>query len=247
MVERLADFRGGSTGSSRTADLTDNVACMKTPATATAGALRGDRGSTDARARPMLDESEFLSPYGIRALSRIHKDHPTMPVDGQVTGSTTSRRVLDRPVRRQLELARPIWFPVNFLLVEALQKFHHYFGDSVPVECPTGSGTMLTLAEVATELSQRLSRIFLRDATGRRPVFGGIERFQQDPHWRDYVPFHEYFHGDDGRGVGASHQTGWTAWSPSCCSRAARPTLEPAAASQEAGRGGIASDVPGFR
>ena len=105
----------------------------------------------------------------------------------------------------------PAWCPVNFLLVEALQKFHHYFGDRLRVECPTGSGTMLTLEEVATELSLRLSRIFLRDDRGRRAVFGGIDRFQHDPHWRDYLPFHEYFHGDDGRGVGASHQTGWTA------------------------------------
>ena len=99
---------------------------------------------------------------------------------------------------------------MNYLLIESLQKFHHYFGDDVKVECPTGSGQMLTLAEVATELSRRLSCVFLRDASGRRPVFGDVERFQQDPNWRDLVPFHEYFHGDTGRGVGASHQTGWT-------------------------------------
>jgi hypothetical protein len=96
-------------------------------------------------------------------------------------------------------------------MVESLQKYHHYFGDTVKVECPTGSGRMLTLGEVATELSQRLSRLFLRDGDGRRPVFGDVARFQNDPHWRDYVPFHEYFHGDTGRGAGASHQTGWTA------------------------------------
>ena len=101
-------------------------------------------------------------------------------------------------------------FRSNFLLIESLQKFHHYFGDDVKVECPTGSGRMLTLAEVATELSRRLSCLFLRDRDGRRPVFGDVERFQQDPNWRDLVPFHEYFHGDTGRGVGASHQTGWT-------------------------------------
>ena len=99
---------------------------------------------------------------------------------------------------------------MNYLLVEALQKFHHYFGDDLKVECPTGSGQMMTLGEVAAELSRRLSRIFLRDDDGRRPVFGDVARFQQDPHWRDYVPFHEYFHGDTGQGVGASHQTGWT-------------------------------------
>ena len=104
----------------------------------------------------------------------------------------------------------PIWFPVNYLLIESLQKFHHYLGDSFRVECPTGSGKMLNLAEVASELSRRLSAIFLRDERGRRPVFGREEKLQRDPHFRDYVPFHEYFHGDDGSGVGASHQTGWT-------------------------------------
>jgi hypothetical protein len=113
-------------------------------------------------------------------------------------------------VRRQFELARSDPFPVNYLLIESLQKFHHYLGPSFRVECPTGSGRMMTLAEVAAELSRRLSRIFLRDEDGRRPVFGDIQRFQRDPHWRDYLPFHEYFHGDNGRGVGASHQTGWT-------------------------------------
>jgi hypothetical protein len=161
----------------------------------------------------VFDESEFLSPYGIRALSRVHHEHPyLLTVDGQV------HRVDYEPGESTTGLfggnsnwRGPIWFPVNFLLVEALQKFHHYFGDTVRVECPTGSGTMLTLDEVATELSRRLSRIFLRDESGRRPVFGDVARFQHDPHWRDYVPFHEYFHGDDGHGVGAAHQTGWTA------------------------------------
>jgi hypothetical protein len=161
----------------------------------------------------MLDEREFLSPYGIRALSRVHKDAPyLLPLDGQV------HRVDYEPGESSTGLfggnsnwRGPVWFPVNFLLVEALQKFHHYFGDTVRVECPTGSGTMLTLNEVAAELSRRLSRLFLRDEAGRRPVFGGADRFQDDPHWRDYIPFHEYFHGDDGHGLGASHQTGWTA------------------------------------
>jgi hypothetical protein len=105
----------------------------------------------------------------------------------------------------------PVWFPLNFLLVEALQKFHHYFGDEYRVECPTGSGQMLTLAEVATELSRRLTRIFLNDQEGRRPVFGTSELFQTDPNWHDLIPFHEYFNGDTGAAVGASHQTGWTA------------------------------------
>jgi hypothetical protein len=104
----------------------------------------------------------------------------------------------------------PVWFPVNFLLIESLQKFHHYLGDSFQVEFPTGSGRQLNLAEVARELSRRLSSIFLRDQDGRRPAFGGSARQQRDPHFRDYLLFHEYFDGDDGSGVGASHQTGWT-------------------------------------
>jgi hypothetical protein len=104
----------------------------------------------------------------------------------------------------------PIWFPVNFLIVESLQRFHHYLGPDFKVECPTGSGTWMTLADVGAELSRRLSRLFLRDADGRRPVHGVHERFQNDPHWRDLILFYEYFHGDNGRGVGASHQTGWT-------------------------------------
>ena len=104
----------------------------------------------------------------------------------------------------------PVWFPMNFLLVESLQKFHHYLGNSFKVEFPTGSGNMKTLWEVAGEISRRLTSIFLRDDRGRRPVFGSVEMFQSDPHWRDYLPFYEYFHGDTGAGLGASHQTGWT-------------------------------------
>jgi hypothetical protein len=104
----------------------------------------------------------------------------------------------------------PIWFPVNYLLVESLQKFHHYLGDDFRVEFPTGSGKMMTLWEVAGELSRRMTNIFLQDERGRRPVFGNLEKFQTDPHWRDLILFHEYFHGDSGAGVGASHQTGWT-------------------------------------
>jgi hypothetical protein len=104
----------------------------------------------------------------------------------------------------------PIWFPVNYLIIESLQKFHHYLGDEYKVECPTGSGQLMNLGEVAAELSKRLTRIFLRDSNGRRPVFGGIEKFQTDPNWNDLILFHEYFHGDNGRGIGANHQTGWT-------------------------------------
>jgi hypothetical protein len=104
-----------------------------------------------------------------------------------------------------------VWFPVNFLLIESLQKFNHYFGDDVQVEFPTGSGKKMPLGEIACELSRRLSRLFLRDAHGRRPVFGGTEKFQTDPHFRDHILFYEYFHADNGAGLGASHQTGWTA------------------------------------
>jgi hypothetical protein len=104
----------------------------------------------------------------------------------------------------------PIWFPVNYLIIESLEKFHHYYGDDFKVECPTGSDRYLTIGEVAEELSRRLCRIFLKDETGKRPVFGLYPRMQEDPHFRDYLHFYEYFHGDSGRGVGASHQTGWT-------------------------------------
>jgi len=162
--------------------------------------------------RFMLDENEFLSPYGIRAISRFHKNHPyVLPVNG------TEHRVDYEPAESSTGLfggnsnwRGPIWFPLNYLLIESLQKFHHYLGEDFKVECPTGSGQMMTLWEVAAEISQRLSRIFLRDANGRRPVFGATEKFQTDANWRDLVPFHEYFHGDNGAGVGASHQTGWT-------------------------------------
>jgi hypothetical protein len=162
--------------------------------------------------RYMLDEREFLSPFGIRALSAIHRDRPyTLDVNGH------EHRVDYEPAESSTGLfggnsnwRGPIWFPVNFLLVESLQKFHRYLGDGFTVECPTGSGRMLTLAEVAAEISRRLCRIFLKDETGRRPVYGEDERFQHDPHWNSLVPFHEYFHGDTGAGVGASHQTGWT-------------------------------------
>jgi hypothetical protein len=161
----------------------------------------------------MLDESEFLSPYGVRALSRRHLDQPySLVVDGH------EHRVTYEPAESSTGLfggnsnwRGPVWFPVNFLLVESLQKFHHYLGDSFTVECPTGSGHMLTLWQVADELSKRLTSIFLTDARGRRPVFGDQAMFQTDPHWRELVPFHEYFNGDTGAGVGASHQTGWTA------------------------------------
>lgn len=161
----------------------------------------------------LLDESEFLSPYGIRSLSSYHEAHPFVfnwdnsqyQVDYEPAESTTDQFGGNSNWRG------PIWFPLNYLLIESLQKFHHYFGDDFKVECPTGSGVMLNLWEVATELSQRLIRIFLRNDQAQRPVYGGTAKFQQDAYWKDLILFYEYFHGDNGAGLGASHQTGWTA------------------------------------
>jgi hypothetical protein len=160
----------------------------------------------------MLDAAEFLAPYGVRALSRYHLDHPyLLNVDG------TTHRVGYEPAESRSGLfggnsnwRGPIWFPMNYLLIEALQKFHHYYGAELRVECPTGSGKQKDLWQVAVEISRRLVRIFLRGNDGRRPVAGGLETFQSDPHWRDLIFFHEYFHGDTGAGLGANHQTGWT-------------------------------------
>jgi hypothetical protein len=194
-------------------DLTENVACMRTPGNAERRLLSiVNRDQLRSVLRFMLDENEFLSPFGIRAISRFHRDHPYIL---QVNG--TQHRVDYEPAESTTGLfggnsnwRGPIWFPLNYLLVESLQKFHHYLGADFKVECPTGSGQMMTLWEVAAEISRRLSRIFLQDAQGRRPVFGATEKFQTDPNWRDLIPFHEYFHGDNGMGIGASHQTGWT-------------------------------------
>jgi hypothetical protein len=160
----------------------------------------------------MLDPEEFFSDYGVRALSRYHLEHPyELHVDGM------THAVHYEPAESSTGLfggnsnwRGPIWFPINYLLVEAVQKFHHYYGDDFLVECPTGSDQKLTLWQIAAEHSRRLASIFLRGPDGRRPVLGDDGYTQTDPHWRDYVPFHEYFHGDTGRGVGASHQTGWT-------------------------------------
>ena len=162
--------------------------------------------------RFMLDEAEFLSPHGVRALSRYHRDHPyVLRLDGM------DHRVDYEPGESSSGLfggnsnwRGPVWFPMNYLLIESLQKFHHFYGDTLKVPFPTGSTATLSLWQVATELSRRLTRIFLRGPDGRRPVYGGTEKFQRDPHWRDLVLFYEYFHGDNGAGIGASHQTGWT-------------------------------------
>jgi hypothetical protein len=160
----------------------------------------------------MLDETRFLSDYGVRSLSRWQLDQPYMfDCEGR------SYTVKYEPGESESNLfggnsnwRGPIWFPINYLLIESLQKFHHYYGDDFKIEYPTGSGTMITIRQVADELSRRLTRIFQRDADGRRPVFGQNAKLQNDPHFRDHVLFHEYFHGDNGRGLGAAHQTGWT-------------------------------------
>lgn len=161
----------------------------------------------------LLNEQEFLSLYGIRSMSKIHQDHPyvshtnshTYHVDYEPAESTVP------DFGGNSNWRGPIWFPLNYLIIESLQKYHYFFGDSYTVECPTGSDQRLSLWEVAGELAHRLMRIFLQDAQGRRPINGGIHQFQQDPYWQNLIQFHEYFHGDNGAGLGASHQTGWTA------------------------------------
>jgi hypothetical protein len=163
--------------------------------------------------RYVLDESEFLSSHGIRALSRVYGDRPyRFSIGGQEyrvaydAGESTSGLFGGNSNWRG-----PVWFPVNYLLVEALERYHHYYGDELMVEFPKGSGRRMNLREVALELARRLSSTFLPDESGRRPCHGDDERYARDPHWKDLVLFHEYFHGETGRGVGASHQTGWTA------------------------------------
>src|SRR5262249_36986504 len=160
----------------------------------------------------MLDEQEFLSPYGIRSLSKFHEQHPYIfHADGQeyrvdyLPGESNTGMFGGNSNWRG-----PIWVPVNAMLIRALLNFYLYYGDNFKIECPTGSGKMMNLFEVSKDIADRLTRIFLRDERGRRPVYGGTEKFQSDPHWRDHILFYEYFHGDNGAGLGASHQTGWT-------------------------------------
>ncbi len=160
----------------------------------------------------MLDEDEFLSPYGIRSLSRAHRDHPYV-----FEGDGAAHTVNYEPGESQTGLfggnsnwRGPVWFPLNYLLIESLQKFHHYLGEDYKVECPVRSGHMMTLWEVAAEISRRLARLFLKDENGRRASNDAVDVFRDDPHWRDLILFHEYFHAETGEGLGASHQTGWT-------------------------------------
>ena len=160
----------------------------------------------------MLDPQQFLSPYGIRSLSREHLERPySLEVDGQVhTVKYTPAESDTRMFGGNSNWRGPIWYPVNALIIRSLLEFYRYYGDDFTVECPTGSGNHMTLCEVLKELCHRLNSTFLRDAGGRRPVYGGTKKFQTDPHWRDHLLFFEYFHGDDGAGLGACHQTGWT-------------------------------------
>jgi hypothetical protein len=160
----------------------------------------------------MLDENEFLGPYGIRSLSKFHEQHPfVFHVQGQ------EYRVDYLPAESNTGMfggnsnwRGPVWMPVNVMIIRALLSFYLYYGDNFKIECPTGSGKMMNLFEVSKEIADRLSHIFLRNKQGKRPVYGGTEKFQADPHWRDHILFYEYFHGDNGAGLGASHQTGWT-------------------------------------
>ena len=194
-------------------DLTDDIACLQKSGRENRRLLAMVNEQRLHRIlRIMLAETEFLSDYGIRALSRVHKNDPYFLMFGD-----TEYRVDYEPAESKSGLfggnsnwRGPIWFPVNYLLIEALQKFDFYFGEDFKIEFPTGSEKMLTLWEVSQELSKRLSNIFLKDDEGRRAVYGNTEKFQTDENWRDYVLFYEYFHGDNGGGLGASHQTGWT-------------------------------------
>jgi hypothetical protein len=194
-------------------DLTQKIACMQTPGIGERRLLSiPDIGKLRHILEKMLDEGEFLSPYGIRSVSKFHKENPyILTVDG------TEYRVDYEPAESSTGMfggnsnwRGPVWFPMNFLIIESLQKFHHYLGDDFKVECPTGSGKMMNLKEVAIELSQRLIRLFLKDSSGQRPIYGGMQKFQTDSHWRELILFPEYFHGDNGAGIGAMHQTGWT-------------------------------------
>jgi hypothetical protein len=161
----------------------------------------------------LLDEKEFLSPHGIRSLSRYHLDHPYVFHTGQ-----TEHRVDYVPGESNSYMfggnsnwRGPVWFPINYLIIEALERYAHFYGSAFKVECPTGSGNLMSLDQVASELSTRHASLFLADPHGQRPCHGTDSKYATDPHWKNLVLFHEYFHGETGRGCGASHQTGWTA------------------------------------
>ncbi len=214
VLKRFSGFRGRLEWFIKNRpDLRENIACTQTPGMGERRLLSIVNQDRLRRIlEKMLNETGFLSPYGIRSVSRFHAKNPyILQLDGH------QYQVDYEPAESKNGLfggnsnwRGPVWFPVNFLIIESLQRFHYYLGDDFKVECPTGSGKEMTLWEVATELSHRLMRIFLRNSSGWRPVYGGTERFQTDPHWRDLILFYEYFHGDNGAGIGAGHQTGWT-------------------------------------
>jgi len=161
----------------------------------------------------LFDEEEFLSPHGIRSLSKYYEQHPYSFCEGEAS-ATLAYSPADSPVAMfggNSNWRGPVWMPFNYLLIEALQKFGHYYGDSLKVEFPTRSGNWINLWDASLELEKRLVGLFRRNADGQRPFNGAVELFQSDPHWKDLLLFNEYFHGDNGSGVGASHQTGWTA------------------------------------
>ncbi len=212
-------------------DLAQRISCMCSGTSDQRLLAVPSRERLERILRYLLDETEFLSPHGIRSVSRVHERHPfVFHVNG------TEYRVDYNPGEGRTHLfggnsnwRGPIWFPLNYLIVEALERYHRFYGDELQVECPIGSGGMMNLSEVARELATRLGRIFLPDAQGHRPCHAGEPRYANDPHWKDLVLFHEYFHGDTGRGLGASHQTGWTALAIKCLEEMARGNVTEAA------------------
>lgn len=201
-------------------DLRQNVACMESPGIGAKRLLAicykppggGEQQNKLRRIlERMLDENEFLSPYGIRSVSKYHQDHPyCLKLDGEEYNiDYEPAESTNAMFGGNSNWRGPIWFPINYLIIESLQKFHYYLGDDFKIDFPTGSGNKMNLWEVAQELSKRLIKIFLQES-GKRPVYGDLEKFQTDPDWRDLILFHEYFHGDNGAGLGANHQTGWT-------------------------------------
>jgi hypothetical protein len=194
--------------------LVENIASLTEPGEGGRRLLSLVNQSQLLRVLPrMLDEKQFYSAYGIRSLSRQHLANPYSLQVGDTTHTVQYEPAESRSglFGGNSNWRGPIWFPLNYLMIESLQKFDHYYGNDLKVETPRHSGRFMNLNEVAADLCQRLSNIFLEDENGRRPVFGSEPIFQNDPNWQDHIPFYEYFHGDNGTGLGASHQTGWTA------------------------------------
>lgn len=221
-LEKLPDFKGRLQWFiNNRPDLKKNVTCMETSGQGERRLLAlcyatqrsdGKKNKLRCLLESMLDEAEFLSPHGIRSVSKYHKENPfTLEANGK------KHSVKYQPAESDSNMfggnsnwRGPVWFPINYLLLKALYDCYEYLGDDFKVEFPTGSGVEKTLDEVRILLSERMVATFLKDESGRRPVYGQTEKFQTDPHWQDYVLFYEYFNGDNGAGLGASHQTGWT-------------------------------------